>query len=83
MIFNKEDRLYHKANNTCHICKKECINNVRECHETGKYRGPACNICNLKHKQENLFPLNSTTVVAMISIDYIVNCLHRIFTKQK
>ena len=37
MLFNKEDKLYHEANNTCHICSKTCINKVRDhCHETGK-----------------------------------------------
>ena len=49
MIFNEEDKLYHENNNTCHICSKTCINKVRDhCHETGKYRGPACRICNLR-----------------------------------
>ena len=43
-----------KTNNTCHICSKTCINKVRDhCHETGKYRGPACKICNLRYKQQN------------------------------
>ena len=44
IILNKEDNLYHLTNNTCHICNKACINKVRDhCHETGKYRAPACN----------------------------------------
>ena len=35
MMFNKEDKLYHEANNTCHICDKTCINKVRDhCHQT-------------------------------------------------
>ena len=43
MIFNKEDDLYHETNNTCNICSKTSIKKVRDqCHETGKYRGPAC-----------------------------------------
>ena len=55
MIFNEEDKLYHETNNTCHICSKTYINKVRDhCHETGKYRGPACKICNLKYKQQNI-----------------------------
>ena len=49
MIFHKEHKLYHEASNTCHNCKKPCINKVRDhCHETGKNRGPACKICNLR-----------------------------------
>ena len=58
MIFNEEDKLYHETNNTCHICSKTCINKVRDhCHETGKYRGPACRICNLRYKQQNFIPV--------------------------
>ena len=57
MIFNKEDELYHETNNTCHMCSKICINKVRDhCHETGKHRGPACRMCNLRYKQ-NLIPI--------------------------
>ena len=37
MIFNKEDKLYHKTNNNCQIRNKPCINKVRDhCRETGK-----------------------------------------------
>ena len=58
MIFNEEDKLYHETNNTCHICSKTCINKVRDhCHETGKYREPACKICNLRYKQQNCIPV--------------------------
>ena len=27
------------------------------CHETGKYRGPVCNFCNLNYKQQNFIPI--------------------------
>ena len=58
MIFNKEDELYHETNNTCHICSKTCINEVRDhCHETDNYRGPACRMCNLRYKQQNFIPV--------------------------
>ena len=58
MIFNKEDKLYHEANYNCHICNKPCINKVRDhCHETGKYRGSACNVCILNSKQQNFIPV--------------------------
>ena len=60
MIFNIEDELYLEANNTCHICGKTCTNKVRDrCHETGKYRGQACKMCNLKYKQQNFTPIIS------------------------
>ena len=29
IIFNKEDKLYHETNNTCHICSKTCFNKKR------------------------------------------------------
>ena len=58
IIFDKEDELYHETNNTCHICNKRCINKVRDhCHEFGKYRGPACRMCNLRYKQKNSIPV--------------------------
>ena len=58
MIFTEEEKLYHETNNTCHICSKTCINKVRDhCHETGKYRGPACKICNQRYKQQNFIPV--------------------------
>ena len=58
MIFTEEDKLYHETNNACHICSKTCISKVRDhCHETGKYRGPACKICNLRYKQQNFIPV--------------------------
>ena len=58
MIFNEEDKFYHETNNTCHICSKTFINKVRNhCHETGKYRRPACRICNLRYKQQNFIPI--------------------------
>ena len=47
MIFTEEDKMYHDANDICHICNKNCFNKVRDhCHQAGRYRGPACNICN-------------------------------------
>ena len=48
MTFTEENNLYHETNNICHLCKKDCMKKVSDnCHETGKNRGPACNICNL------------------------------------
>ena len=58
MIFNKEDELYHKTKNTCHICSKTCIIKVRDhCQETGKYRRTACRKRNLRYKQQNFIPI--------------------------
>ena len=58
VIFNKDDKLYHETKNTCYICSKTCINKLRgNCHETGKYRVPACKMCNLRYKQQNFIPV--------------------------
>ena len=39
-----------------------CISKVRDhllvkINETGKYRGPACKMCNLRYKQQNFIPI--------------------------
>ena len=58
MIFTEENKLYHDANDICHICNKNCVNNVGDhCHQTGRYRGPACNICNLNYKHQKFIPV--------------------------
>ena len=58
MLFLEEDKLYLDANDICHIYKKNCVNKVRDhCHQIGRYRGPACNICNLNYKHQNFFPV--------------------------
>ena len=78
MIFTEEDKLYQEINNTCHICSKTCINKVRDhCHETGKYRGPACNICNPRYKQQNFIP-----VIFHNGSGYDFNLLHSEIFKQ-
>ena len=58
MVFTEEDKQYHNTTKICHICNKHCINKVRDhCHQTGRYRGPACNICNLNYRQQNFIPV--------------------------
>ena len=59
-----EEKLYHNKQKICYICKKELNNNdkknykVRDhCHYTGKYRGAAHNICNLRYKVSKEIPL--------------------------
>ena len=57
MIFTEEDKLYHDANDLCHICNKNCVNKIGDhCHQTGRYTGPARNICNLNYKHQNFIP---------------------------
>ena len=58
MVFTTVDELYHKANNICHVCSKQCINKVRDhCHKTGTYRGPACKMCKINYKDHIFKPV--------------------------
>ena len=58
MQLNKEEKLNHEANNTCHICSETYINKVRDhSHETGYCGRPVCNTCNLRYKRENFIPV--------------------------
>ena len=57
MPLTTKEEIYRKKQKICYICKKEFDNNdkknykVRDhCHYTGKYRGAAHNICNLRYK---------------------------------
>ena len=59
-----EEKLYHNKQKICYICKKEFNNNdkknykVRDhCDYTGKYRGAAHNICNLRYKVPKEIPI--------------------------
>ena len=56
--------IYHNKQKICYICKNEFNNNdkknykVRDhCHYTGKYRGAAHNICNLRYKVSKEIPI--------------------------
>ena len=62
-LTTKEEVCYNKQK-ICYICKKEFNNNdkkqqkVRDhCHYTGKYRGAAHNICNLRYKVPKEIPV--------------------------
>ena len=59
-LTTKEEIDYNKQN-ICYICKKEFDKKnykVRDhCHYTGKYRGAAHNICNLRYKMPKEIPI--------------------------
>ena len=64
MPLTTEEKIYHNKQKICYICKKEFdIGNekhhkVRDhCHYTGKYRGAAHNICNLRYKVPKEIPI--------------------------
>ena len=59
-----EEKVHYNKQKVCYICKKEFDNNdkkeqkVRDhCHYTGKYRGAAHNICNLRSKIPKEIPV--------------------------
>ena len=56
-----EEKIYHNEQEICYICKKEFHKKnykVRDhCRYTGKYRGAAHNICNLRYKIPKEIPV--------------------------
>ena len=59
-----EEKIHYNDQETCYICKKEFDKSnkkhykVRDhCHYTGKYRGAAHNICNLRYKIPKEIPV--------------------------
>ena len=64
ILLTTEEKIYPNKQKLCYICKKEFNNNdkknykVRDhCHYTGKYRGAAHNICNLRYKVPKEIPI--------------------------
>ena len=64
MSLTTEEKIYHNKQKICYICKKEFdISNkkhhkVRDhCHYTGKYRGAAHSICNLRYTVPKEIPI--------------------------
>ena len=59
-----EEKIYHNKQKICYMCKKEFNNKEKKnykvrdhCHYTGKYRGAAHNICNLRYKVPKEIPI--------------------------
>ena len=61
MIFTKEDKIRFEVDNQCHICKRYITkksDKVRDhCHATGRFIGPAHNICNLNRKERPIMKI--------------------------
>ena len=71
----KEEKIYHNEQEICYISKKEFDKSDKKhckvryhCHYTGKYRGAAHNICNLRHKIPKKFLYYFKMVLYMITI---------------
>ena len=59
-----EEKIHYNKQKICYICKKEFNINYEKnykvryhCHYTGKYRGAAHNICNLRYKVPKEIPI--------------------------
>ena len=56
----KEEKDNYNKENICYICKKDFNNDMKvkdHCHFTGKYRGAAHNMCNLRYKIPKNIPV--------------------------
>ena len=80
-----KEEIYHNKQKICYICKKEFNNNdkkqqkVRDhCYYTGKYKGAAHNICNLRYKVPKEIPVvfhnGSTYDYHFINKDLVKEC---------
>ena len=59
MIMTMHDKLVYDNSSLCHICNEELgKDRVRDyCHRSGKCRGSAHDVCNLKYKFPELLPV--------------------------
>ena len=58
MPLTKEEKIHYNDQEICYICKKERDkSDKKHCHYTGKYRGAAHNICNLRYKIPKEIPV--------------------------
>ena len=73
MIFRKKERERFDKETKCWICNKEFDDDVKNykikdhCHFTGRYRGAAHNLCNLKYRKPNFTPVVFHNLVGMIA----------------
>ena len=58
MIFTEKDKKQFIKSKECWICGELLKDDkVRDRHYTGRYRGPACNLCNLKYRKPKFIPV--------------------------
>ena len=59
MIMTMHDKLVYDNSTLCHFCNEEFDkDSVRDhCHLSGKFRGAAHEVCNLKYKIPKFFPV--------------------------
>ena len=68
MIMRIHDELIYDNSTLCHICNEELgKDKVHDhCHLSGKFRGAAHDVCNLKYRFQSLSQLHFTICLAMI-----------------
>ena len=66
MIMTRHDELVYDNFTNCHFCIEElCEDRVRDdCHLSGKFRGAARQVCNIKYKSPTFFQLYFTICLA-------------------
>ena len=63
MIFNIQEQKQYEKETQCWICNEKFDGDVKnykvrdQCHFTGRYRGAAHNLCNLRYKKPNFTPV--------------------------
>ena len=66
ILLTKKEEKHHNKQKVCYICKKEFNTDESDkkhhkvkdhCHYTGKYRGAAHNICNLRYRIPKEIPI--------------------------
>ena len=58
MVMTPEDEINYEKATHCHICEEEIDLKFRHhCHLTGKFRGAAHSICNLKYRLPKFYPV--------------------------
>ena len=63
MLFGKKEKEQFDKETRCWICSEKFVNDFKNgkvrdhCHFTGRYRGAADRICNLKYRKPNFTPV--------------------------
>ena len=60
MIFGKKEKERFDKQTKCWMCNEKFDEDVKvrdHCHFTGRYRGAAHNLCNLKYRKPNFTPV--------------------------
>ena len=68
MIMTIHDKIVYDNSTLCHICNEELGEDrvCDHCHLSGKFRGAAHDVCNLKYKVHHLSQLYFTVCLVMI-----------------